>query len=275
MNMTNTAMLVAFLTSLAAVPAASASLDTGTQKAVNSIGGPSNASGPVTHRRTVSSSGVTETIETEDGTMTFQTGDGFSARYETPMYVVRLERQRDEAIRTFRSSVASYTTRLNVSGMYTRCRSAAGTFREVRTAEVSTRSFEGQDRARARRMCQDAHGTLRADIKRITRQAVRLDVVPPSVSITAVNGSRESITFRNDFPIEFDMDDWQIVDASGNTYDLEGTLPPEGSVTVLSGEAAANCTGRCWDSNVWNDGGDTAIIRDGEGRELARVATGG
>lgn len=275
MNMTNTAMLVTFLTSLAAVPAASASLDTQTQTAIDDMSGPSNASGPVTHRRTVSSDGVTETIETEDGTITFRMGEGFSARFETPMYVVRLERDRGAAVRSYRSSVVGYTTRKNLTGTFTRCKTSEGRFVRASTAHESTSSFEGQDRSMASSMCDDARMSLMADIERITEQALRLGVLPPSVSITAVNDTRESITFRNDLPVEVSMDGWELADETGNTYPLSGKMPAEGSVTVLSGDAAVNCTGRCWGSNVWNDGGDTAIIRDADGRELARRATGG
>lgn len=275
MNMTNTAMLVTFLTSLATVPAASASLDQQTQAAIEDMSGPSNASGPVTHQRTVSSDGVTETIETEEGTITFRMGDGFSARYETPMYVVRLERDRGESVHSFESSAVGYTTRQNLTGTFTRCRTAEGWFVRSRTAQESTSSFEGQDRSRARSMCDDTRRSLSADIRRITRQALRVGILPPSVSITAVNDTRESITFQSDLPVTVSMDGWELADESGNTYELSGDLPAEESVTVLSGDAAVNCTGRCWERNVWNDGGDTAIIRDADGRKLAWSATGG
>jgi len=275
MNMTNTAMLVTFLTSLAAVPAASASLDTQTQNAVNTIGDGSNASGPVTHRRTVSSDGVTQTIETKDGTLTFQKGDGFSARFEAPMYVARVERDRSGTRRSYETPTMEYTVTKNISGVFTDCLSPGGRFRTVKTPDDRTRSFQGRNRSQVRERCELARATLRGEMHRIVKQALRLGILPPDIKIDSVNASKESVTIRSKVPVDVSMDGWQIEDAAGHSFELSGMIPGKGQITVMSGSAATNCTGRCWDRDVWNDAGDTAILRNANGKKVDVMATPG
>lgn len=271
-------MLVSFLASLAAVPAASASLDTQTQSAVNAMTTEdiTNASVPYRHQRTESVNGVTETIEVDGTTMELsRTDDGFRARVSAPTYRTVVRRTPETAVRRYGSARRSYVVTRNRTGEFVRCSTQSGDLARTTIAGAETTRFSGTDRAATRGACKRAQNRLSDQASRVLEQALRLGFIPTKIAITSVNATRESITIRNPVPIPVRLDGWEIRDAAGNSYVLSGRLPAHETRTVFSGEAAEDCSERCWNASVWNDGGDTALIVDDAGEVRDRFQVGG
>ncbi len=93
-----------------------------------------------------------------------------------------------------------------------------------------------------------------------------------SVRITSISYSTEWVEIVNNGEESVDIGGWTLQDASSNIYTFPSSfiLNPGSTVRIYSGSAYNTCTNSqtslCWKaSSVWNDGGDTATLRDSLG----------
>lgn len=80
------------------------------------------------------------------------------------------------------------------------------------------------------------------------------------------DGEREFIELWNPTDQDMDLTDWTITDAANTTFTFpQWHLPPGGRVVVWSG-GDGDGRGPAWSrTSVWNNGGDTATLRDAQG----------
>ena len=107
-------------------------------------------------------------------------------------------------------------------------------------------------------------------------------VVPPALpsgalSITDLDLSEETVTLTNGGSAVVDLSGWVLVSEVGNqrfSVPAGTALAPGASLTVVSGPRAVVARERLlWtNSRIWNDAGDTAVLLDAAGREVARLA---
>lgn len=91
-----------------------------------------------------------------------------------------------------------------------------------------------------------------------------------SVSITALDLQGEMVTITNSGSSPVDLAGWKLNDEGAKHWYLftGPTLPAGGSVTISSGPASG---GLKWTStNVWNNEGDTAYLRDKSGQIVSQ-----
>jgi len=83
------------------------------------------------------------------------------------------------------------------------------------------------------------------------------------------NLNDEYVTFENTGDAELDLSGYTLEDAAGATYTFPDgtTLAPGDQVTVHTGSGSDTATDLYWGSGraVWNNGGDTVIVRDDTG----------
>lgn len=86
------------------------------------------------------------------------------------------------------------------------------------------------------------------------------------------NENDEWIRFRNAGDAPLDISGWTIADAVGHTYRVpEGTtLAPGATVTLYTGSGQDTDSELYWgsDAAIWNNGGDTIIVRTDEGERV-------
>jgi hypothetical protein len=97
-----------------------------------------------------------------------------------------------------------------------------------------------------------------------------------NVRITSISYSTEWVEIANSGEEPVDMTGWTLKDASSNVYTFPSgfTLNPSATVRVYSGSAYNTCsnsqTSLCWKaSSIWNDGGDTATLKDSSGNTVS------
>lgn len=96
---------------------------------------------------------------------------------------------------------------------------------------------------------------------------IGVDANPPGPDEDALDG--ETVTIRNDGGSPVDLSGWMLRDESSVhrfTFPEGTVLAPGESITVTSAD-------RGWspgDSPVWNNGGDMALLLDGDGRVVDR-----
>jgi len=83
------------------------------------------------------------------------------------------------------------------------------------------------------------------------------------------NLNDEYIAFRNDGDHTLDLTGWTVTDAADHTYSFPDgfTLEPGAMVTLYTGSGSDTDSELYWGSNraVWNNGGDTIIVKDNNG----------
>ncbi|MDS0298800.1 lamin tail domain-containing protein [Halogeometricum sp. S1BR25-6] len=83
------------------------------------------------------------------------------------------------------------------------------------------------------------------------------------------NPNGEYVVFRNEGDKAVDLSGWSVVDAAGNDYTFpRGTrLEPGAELTLRTGTGTDDAETVYWGrgSAVWNNGGDTIRLRDGDG----------
>ncbi|MBX0305719.1 lamin tail domain-containing protein [Halomicroarcula sp. F24A] len=83
------------------------------------------------------------------------------------------------------------------------------------------------------------------------------------------NLNGEFVVFRNDGDAMLDLSGWTVADEAGKTYEFPDgyTLAAGDSVTLYTGNGTDTETELYWGygSPVWNNGGDTVIVRNSEG----------
>lgn len=96
------------------------------------------------------------------------------------------------------------------------------------------------------------------------------------VNIIDINYTAEWVEIINSGITQVDMSYWTLSDSTTNVYTFpQGfKLNPESSVRIISGDGYDNCvntpTTLCWKgSSVWNDGGDTAILKTNTGNIIS------
>ena len=78
----------------------------------------------------------------------------------------------------------------------------------------------------------------------------------------------ETVTLENAGEENVSLDGWTLADAAGHTYTFSAvTLAPGDRVTVHTGSGSDTATDRYWGagSPLWNNDGDTVIVRDDSG----------
>jgi hypothetical protein len=111
--------------------------------------------------------------------------------------------------------------------------------------------------------------------------------VSPSVAITGASFkepapvrehlNEEWVEISNKGTGAQDMKGWTLSDAGNHTYKFQDfTLQPKASVKVHTGKGDNSVTDIYWGrtSSVWNNDGDTATLKDGSGKEIARHQEG-
>jgi|GEM_PF-408888 len=111
--------------------------------------------------------------------------------------------------------------------------------------------------------------------------------VTPAIAITSVNFKEpapvrdhlndEWVEITNKGTATQDMNGWTLSDASNHTYIFQDfILTPKASAKIHTGEGDNGATDLYWGrtSSVWNNGGDTATLKDGSGTEIARHKEG-
>ncbi|GAB7093924.1 lamin tail domain-containing protein [Halolamina litorea] len=90
------------------------------------------------------------------------------------------------------------------------------------------------------------------------------------------NLNGEYVTFENTGSSSVDLSGWELADAADHTYTIpEGTvLEPGDRITIYTGSGTDTETELYWgqSSPVWNNGGDTIILRDESGNIVIEEA---
>ena len=86
------------------------------------------------------------------------------------------------------------------------------------------------------------------------------------------NLNDEYITFENRGDTALDLGGWTVTDAADHTYTFPDgfVLDPGATVTLHSGSGTDTDSDLYWDagSAVWNNGGDTIIVRNDQGNRI-------
>jgi competence protein ComEC len=90
------------------------------------------------------------------------------------------------------------------------------------------------------------------------------------------NLNDEYVVFENTGDTALDLSGWTVADAAGATYTVPDgtTLDPGAQVTLHTGSGEDTSTDLYWGNGraVWNNGGDTVIVRDDEGTVVLEEA---
>jgi len=101
---------------------------------------------------------------------------------------------------------------------------------------------------------------------------------PPSqyhINITSINYTEEWVEIVNYGSSSVNMENWTLSDTGNHIFTFpDFTLAPSNSVRVYSGNAYSSCTPSetvlCWTSSqIWNNGGDTATLKDNLGNTVS------
>jgi hypothetical protein len=88
------------------------------------------------------------------------------------------------------------------------------------------------------------------------------------------NLNDEYVVFRNRGNETLALSGWTVADEVDHTYQFPdgATLPAGETVTLHTGSGEDSTTDRYWNrgSPVWNNDGDTVIVRDASGQVVAR-----
>jgi micrococcal nuclease len=88
------------------------------------------------------------------------------------------------------------------------------------------------------------------------------------------NLNGEYVTFENRAESVLELAGWSVSDESGKTYTVpeETALDPGQRITLYSGSGTSNASALYWDHDgaVWNNGGDTVIVRNASGSLILR-----
>lgn len=83
----------------------------------------------------------------------------------------------------------------------------------------------------------------------------------------------ETVTLANAGNRSLSLDGWTLADEAGHTYTFTNfTLAPGDRVTVHTGTGTDTATDRYWGATgpLWNNGGDTVMVRDASGSIVVR-----
>ncbi|WP_336337564.1 lamin tail domain-containing protein [Haloarcula brevis] len=137
------------------------------------------------------------------------------------------------------------------------------------------RFYAAEDAARA-----DRHGLWRCTDP---GAATRTGTDGGPVEITDINADAagndnenlndEYVTLTNAGDAALDLSGWTVSDAAGHRYAFAAlTLDPGASVTLHTGSGTDTDADRYWGRTgaVWNNGGDTVVVRNADGEPVAR-----
>ncbi|WP_254272450.1 lamin tail domain-containing protein [Haloarcula marina] len=83
------------------------------------------------------------------------------------------------------------------------------------------------------------------------------------------NLNDEYVVFENRGDSPLSLAGWTVGDAAGHTYAVgDVTLDPGERVTLYTGSGTDTADSLYWDADgaIWNNGGDTVVVRDADGR---------
>ncbi|WP_266080585.1 lamin tail domain-containing protein [Haladaptatus caseinilyticus] len=93
------------------------------------------------------------------------------------------------------------------------------------------------------------------------------------------NLNDEYIVLKNSGNDALDVSGWSVADDAGHSYLVPSrvSLEPGETVTLYTGNGSDSTSELYWgsDSAVWNNGGDTIIVRDADGDEMIRQTYSG
>lgn len=233
---------------------------------------------PRTVSQSVSDDVMEKTVKTAFGTVTFEsTSETFYSHLETPRRQVSVERQPDKERMSFTGGETQLRIKETPATIESTCKTPNGVIKRTTDEGDSTTEFSGVKRETVEEQCTAAREELQESMARIRRVAVNLGLVLPTVEISQINASKESILIRNNGSTSVEFDGWTVSDEGSNRFSDFGniTLGSGETVTVYSGEAgepeSCDASGapdyeRCWDASfVWNDDGETATLRNSDG----------
>lgn len=105
--------------------------------------------------------------------------------------------------------------------------------------------------------------------------ALSLSVHADAAGPDGDNLNDEYVTLTNTGDTDIDLSGWTISDTADHTYEFgDVTIPPGASLTLHTGTGAATATDVYWGAStpVWNNGGDTATVRNETGATAAQTA---
>ena len=145
------------------------------------------------------------------------------------------------------------------------------------------RFYAAEDAARSDRRglwhCTDPDAVTRtdtADSGAITESTSGVEIATIHADATGndnENLNDEYLTLTNTGDEPVDLSGWTVSDAAGHQYTFaNSTLDPNASVTLRTGSGTDTDTERYWGRNgaVWNNDGDTVIVRNASGETVLR-----
>lgn len=163
--------------------------------------------------------------------------------------------------------------------------SADGSLTRVKENGGVNETFEGFNPEILEANLEEAKTTLESEVERM--EQIKLETVLPelgfsssgnlkAINITNINATAEWVEITNIGSNIVDMSGWTLSDASNNVFTFSDgfKLNPSSSVKVYSGSAYLSCNPSqatlCWkSSNIWNDAGDTATLKDSIGTVIS------
>jgi hypothetical protein len=280
MNIGNFAMLASIVASLVTVPAASATI-TGDVSAAGAkivgTGEGSFADMPRTVSEVLDADSMTKRVETAFGTAEFRAESGeFIAELETPQYSVKTAKRPESITQTYSNAGTRLKIDRRAGKIESRCETPNGVLTTSTHRGRKTIDFSGKDRSSVEQTCRQARQQLESGTEKLASIAADLDMIQRQVEITGLEPGAESITIKNTGPLPVDLGNWTLEDEAENSFEFGDVSLDRGeSVTVYSGDAAADCDFLCWDQIIWNDNGDTATLQNANGKTVATHSYGG
>lgn len=283
MNVGTIAVIGSILAGLVSLPAMSASITGDITAAGAELSGMSEQGfeeTPRTVSETVTADSMQKTVETAFGRVTFASAsDSFRAELESAQEALDVEREADVETVNFTTESAEIVVVETPERVEKVCTTPNGIVETVREGGGETVKFSGTDREHVRETCEDATGSMEAQLERLRGLSVNLGLVLPDVEIETVNASEESVVIRNAGGNDIGLDGWTLSDGDNTFSGFTGVvLAPGDTVTVyseqtLTSEDCEESEGPdhelCWDSSfVWNDGGETATLTNAEGETV-------
>ena len=149
-----------------------------------------------------------------------------------------------------------------------------------RADRYATLEAEARDAGRGLWACRDGSGAMDASVDGTATDATA-DAAASASPLTVVeiradapgndheHLDEEAVVFGNAGDAPLDVGGWTVRDAAGHVYRVPAdvTIAPDGRLTLVTGSGADDGDTLYWgrDTAVWNNGGDTVVVRDDDG----------
>lgn len=144
------------------------------------------------------------------------------------------------------------------------------------TFSQSTRFYDAEDSAQA---ASEGSGRAATPTPTPAPENSEADLVIAEIHEDAIDNDHENtndeyIVVRNDGDEPLDLGGWTVRDEADHTYIVPRgvTLDPGATVTLYSGKGSDTDAEQYWESGtaIWNNGGDTILVRDDSGTVIFR-----